>query len=84
MIDKTKVKIDLGEIIESKAMREVGIGQMIGKLGVTIEGMTKVSVVVDQDLVLELIQTGIGTGVLNVKNMTISQGIVQQHRQTER
>ena len=40
MEDRIIVEIDLGEILEIKAMREVGVGQMIGNLEVTTEGMT--------------------------------------------
>ena len=53
MEDKIIVEMDSGEILEIKAIREVGIVQMIGNLEVITEGTIEVLVTVDQGQVLE-------------------------------
>ena len=53
MGDKIIVEMDSGEILEIKAVREVGVGHMIGNSEVITEGTIEASVTVDQDQVLE-------------------------------
>ena len=53
MGDKIVTEMDLGEILETKAIRETGVGHMIGKLEVITEGTIEASVTVGQDLVQE-------------------------------
>ena len=53
MEDKIIAEIDLGEIIEVKAIREVGVCQMIGNVEVTTEEKTKMLATIDQGQVLE-------------------------------
>ena len=53
MRDKIIVEIDSGEILEIKAMREVGVGYLIVNLEIITEGTIKASVIVDQGQVLE-------------------------------
>ena len=48
MGDKIILEMDSGEILEIKAMREVGVGHMICKSEVITEGTIKASVTVDQ------------------------------------
>ena len=60
MGDKIIVEMDSGETLEIKAMREIGVGQMIGKLEVMTKGTVEASLTVDQGQVLE--QVLIGTG----------------------
>ena len=50
-------EIDLGEILEIEAMREVGVGQMVGNLEVMTEGTTEVLATVDQGMVHCLVLT---------------------------
>ena len=52
MGDKIIMKMDFGEILEIKAMREVGVAQMIGNLEVITEGTIQVLVTVYQGQVL--------------------------------
>ena len=40
--------MDLGETLETKVMRETGVGHMTGKLEVMIEGTIEASATVDQ------------------------------------
>ena len=40
--------MDSGETSKTKAMREIGVGHMIGKLEVITEGTIEVSVTADQ------------------------------------
>ena len=65
--------MDSGETLETKAMREIGVGHMIGKLEVITEGTIEASVIADQGTFLE--QTPIETelDILSVENMIISQ-----------
>ena len=53
MEDKIIMEIDSGEILEIKAMREVGVSQMIGNLEVVTEGTIEVLAIVDQGQDLE-------------------------------
>ena len=71
MGDKIIVQMDSGEILETKAMTEVGIGHMIGILEIITEGTIEASVTVDQDQVLEQVPVGTGLDVLNVKSMIL-------------
>ena len=53
MEDKIIIEMDLGEISEIKAMREVGIGHMMGNLEIITEGTIEALVTVDQCQILE-------------------------------
>ena len=53
MEEKIIKEMDSGEILEIKAMRETGVGHMIGKLKVITEEKIGVLVTVDQGQVLE-------------------------------
>ena len=53
MEDKTIMEMDLGEILEIKVMREVGVGQMTNNLEVITKGTIEALVTVDQGQVLE-------------------------------
>ena len=53
MGDKIIIEMVSGEILEIKAMREIGVGHMIGNLEVITEGTIEASVTVDQGQVLE-------------------------------
>ena len=55
---------DLGEISEIKAMREVGVGQMIGNLEVITGGTIEALVTVDQGQDLEQVSIEIELDVL--------------------
>ena len=77
MGDKIIIETDSGVTLEITAMKETGVGHIIGKLG-TIE------VSVDQGQVQESLQIEIGLGVSNVESMIISQETAQQHKWTER
>ena len=72
MGDKIIVKMDSGETLEIKAMREVGVDQMIDNLGVITEGTIEVLVTVDQGQVLEQVPIEIELDVLSVENTIIS------------
>ena len=52
MGDKIIIEMDSGEILEIKAMTEVGVGHMIGNLEVITEGTIEALVTVGQDQVL--------------------------------
>ena len=80
MGDKIIIEMDSGV----KAVKEMGVGYMIGKLGTITEGRIEVSVTVGQGQVQEQVQMEIGLGVLNVESTTISQETAQQHKWTER
>ena len=84
MTDKIIIEMDLGETLETKVMKETGVGHMIGKLEVIIEGTIEVSVTVDQGQVQGWVQIDIGLDVSSAERMTILQEIAQQHKQTER
>ena len=84
MEDKITMKMDSGEILEIKAMGEVGIGQMIGNLEVMTEGTIEVLATVHQGQVPEQIPLGIELHVLSVGSMIILQETAQQCKQTER
>ena len=77
--NKLIMEVDSGVTSEIKAIKEKGVGHMIGKLG-TIEA----SVTVGQGQVQEGVQIEIGLGVSNVESMHISQDTAQQHKRTER
>ena len=47
------VEMDSGEILEIKAMRDTGVGHMIGNSWLITEGTIEASVMVDQGQVLE-------------------------------
>ena len=53
MGDKIIVEKDSGEILEIKAMIEVGVGHMIDSLEIITEGTIEASLIVDQGQVLE-------------------------------
>ena len=78
MGNKIITEMDSEETLETKAMREIGVGHMIGKLEVITEGTIEVSVTVDQGLVLEQLLIETGLDVLSVENMIISQETAQQ------
>ena len=84
MGDKIIVEMDSGEILEIKAMREVGVGHMIGNLKIITEGTIKASVTVGQGQVLEQVPIGTGLDVSSVKSTIILQETAQQHKQIER
>ena len=71
MGDKIIIQMDSGEILETKAMREVRVGHMIGNLEIITEGTIEASVTVDQDQVLEQVPIGTGLNVLSVESMII-------------
>ena len=68
---------DLGEILEIKAMREVGVDRMIGNLEVTAGGALEALVTVDQGQVLNQAPIEIELDFLSVKSMIISQETAQ-------
>ena len=45
---KTIIEMDLGETLATKAMREEGVGHMVGKIEVITEGTIEASVKVDK------------------------------------
>ena len=47
------MEMDSGETLETKAMREIGVGHMIGKVEVITEWTVEASLMVDQGQVLE-------------------------------
>ena len=71
MGDKIIIEMDSGEILEIKAMREVGVDHIIGSLEIITEETIETSITVDQDQVLEQVPIGTGLGVLSVENMII-------------
>ena len=73
-----------GELLETKAMKETGVGHMIGKTEVITEGTIEASVIVGLGQVQEQVQIEIGLDVLSAENMTISKETAQQHKQAER
>ena len=83
MGDKIIIEMDPGETLETKAMREIGVGHMIGKLEVITEGTIGASVTVDQGQVLEQVPIKIGLDVLSVESMIILQETAQQCKQRE-
>ena len=83
MGDKIKIKIDSRGSLETKAIRETGVGHMIGKLEVITEGTIEASVTADQGQVLEQVPIGTGLDISSVINMIIFQETAQQHKQTE-
>ena len=78
MEDKIIVEIDLGEILEIEAMREVGVGQMMGNLEVTTTGTTEVLTTVHQGQVPEQIPIEIELDVSDEKSTIILQETAQQ------
>ena len=71
MGDKIIEEINLGEILETKAMREVEVGHMIDNFEIITEGTIEVSVTVVQDQVLEQVLIGAGLDVSNVESIII-------------
>ena len=84
MGDKIIVEKDSGEILKIKAMREVGVGHMVGNSEVITEGTIEVSVTVDQGHVLEWVPIETELDVLSVESTIIPWDTSQQHKQTER
>ena len=85
MGDKIIIEMDsVMEILETKAMTEIGVGHMIGKLEVITEGPIEASVTLDQGKVLEQVPMETELDVSSVKSMIIFQETAQQHKQTER
>ena len=84
MGNKIIVEVYSGEILEIKALREVGVGHMIGNLEIITEETIEVSVTVDQGKVLDQVPIETELDVYGVKSMTISQGTAQPHKQTEK
>ena len=78
--DATVIEMDSEEMLENKAMREIEVGHMVGKLQVTTEGTIKVAVTVDQGQVLEQVPIEIGLDVSSVRTMIIMQKTAQQHK----
>ena len=68
MRDKIIIEMDSGETLETKAMWEIGVGHMTGKLQVIPKGTIGASVTVDQGQVLEWVQIEIGLDVLSVES----------------
>ena len=66
-----------GKLLETKAMKETGVGHMIDKTEVIAEGTIEASVIVGQGQVKEQVQIEIGLDVLSAENMTISQETAQ-------
>ena len=77
MGDKILKETDSGETLETKAMKETGVGHMIGKTEVITEGTVEASVTVGQGQAPEQIQIEIGLDVLSAESMTILQEIAQ-------
>ena len=78
MGDKIIVEMDSGEILEIKAMREVGVSHMIGNSEVTTEETIEAPVTVDQDQVLEWVSIETELDALSVRSMIILQETDQQ------
>ena len=72
------------ETLETKAMREIGVGHMIGKLEVITEGTIEASVTADQGQLLEQVPIETELDVLSVKSMITLQETAQQCQQLER
>ena len=72
-----KIIITEGELVETKATKETGVGAMIGKTEVITEGTIKVSVTVGHGQVQEQVQTETGLDVSSAENMTILQETAQ-------
>ena len=84
MGDKIILEMDSGNTLETKAMKETGVGHMIGNLEVIIEGTIEELVMVDEGQVPEQVQIEIGLDVLSVESMIILQENAQQWNHTER
>ena len=84
MGDKIIIEMDSGETLEIKAMREIGVGHMIGKLEIITEGTIRASVTVDQGQVLQQVPIEIGLDVQSVKSTIILQETAQQCKWTKR
>ena len=84
MGDQIIVEMDSGEILESKAMTEVGAGHMIGNLEIITEATIEASLTEDQGQVLQQVPIGTGSDVLSVKSMIILPETAHQHKQTEK
>ena len=76
--------MNLGQILEIKAMRKVGVGDMVGNLEIIPEGTIQTSVRVDQGQVLEQMPIGTELDVSNIESISILQETAQQHKQTDR
>ena len=84
MGDKFIIEMDSGETLEIKAMREIGVGHVIGSLEIITEWTIEASVTVDQGQVLEQVPIETELDVLSVKSMIILHETAPQHKQTER
>ena len=84
MGDKIIIKTDLGKILEIKAVREVGVGYMIGNLEIIRGGTIEALVTVDQSQVLEQVPIETELDVLSVESTIISQGTAQPQEQTKK
>ena len=69
MEDKIIAEMDSGGTSEIEAMREVGLGQMIGNLDIITEGTIEVLVTADQGQVLEQVPIDIELDVLSVQSI---------------
>ena len=64
-------------------MKETGVGHMIGKLEVIIEGPIEVSIIADQGQVQGWVQIETGLDVSSVESTINAQEIAQQHTDRE-
>ena len=71
MGDRIIIEMDSGETLETIAMKETGVGHMIGKTEVITERTIEASVTAGQGQVQEKIQTGTGLDVWNAESTTI-------------
>ena len=76
-----KIIVDTEEIIEMIVMKEIEVGLEIDNIQIIPEGMTKVTVGLDQ--VQELVQTGIELDATNVGNMIILLRTWQVEKESE-
>ena len=83
MGDKIITKTERGTL-GSKAMKEIGVGHMIGTTEAITEGTIEALVIVGLDQVQEQVWIEIGLDVLHAENMTIFQETVQLRKQTVR
>ena len=70
--------------LETEAMREIRVGDMMGKPEEITRRTIEASVTVDQGQVLEQVPMETESDVSSDEIMTISQDTAQQHKQTER
>ena len=81
---KIIIEMDLEEISEIKAIREVGVGHRLSNYEIITEGTILALGTVDQGQILEWVPIETELGVLSVESMIISQGTAQPHKQTEK